>query len=327
MKLSIVTTLYKSEHYINEFCHRVSTVAEKLVGSDYEIILVNDGSPDSSLEVAIKTMETFSSVNIIDLSRNFGHHKALMTGLAHAQGEKIFLIDSDLEEEPEWLFSFDQQMEEECCDVVYGVQEKRKGGVFERYSGEIFYRFLQLLTKENLPKNITVARLMTRRYLNALLLHQEREIYIAGLWHITGFEQHAQSVKKQAFSETTYTFTKKIALLVNSITSFSNLPLVAIFYLGLMIVGGACCYTLFLVIQKFIFHKVLDGWTSIMASIWLLGGLIILFMGIIGIYLSKMFLEIKQRPYTIIRHFYKNKANAEYQDLLKQDKGIKSNLE
>lgn len=307
MKLSIIATLYKSEQYIKEFCQRVSLVAEKLVGTNYEIILVNDGSPDSSLHVAIETMETNSSVNVIDLSRNFGHHKAMMTGLAHAKGDKIFLIDSDLEEEPEWLLSFDQQMEEECCDVVYGVQVKRKGNLFERYSGKIFYRFLRLLTKEVLPENITVARLMSRRYINALLLHQEREVYIAGLWHITGFAQHAQNVTKQASSETTYTFAKKISLLVNSITSFSNLPLVAIFYLGLMIVVGSCCYITLLISQKFFWNKVLDGWTSIMASIWFLGGLIILFIGIVGMYLSKIFIEIKRRPYTIIRHVYKNK--------------------
>lgn len=314
MKLSIVATLYKSEKYIETFCQRISKAASQLVGTDYEIILVNDGSPDASLAVGIKAMEKYPALNIVDLSRNFGHHKAMMTGLSHAKGEKIFLIDSDLEEEPEWLLSFDKQMEEACCDVVYGIQEKRKGGFFERWSGELFYRILRLLANENLPSNITIARLMTRRYVNALLLHQEREIYITGLWHITGFEQQAKIVKKHATSETTYTFAKKVSLMVNSITSFSNLPLIAIFYLGSIILGGSCCYTLFLIIQKFYFHKILDGWTSIMASIWFLGGLIILFMGIVGIYLSKMFVEIKQRPYTIIRHHYTNKGTLSLKD-------------
>ncbi|KTD58298.1 glycosyltransferase, group 2 family protein (glycan biosynthesis) [Legionella sainthelensi] len=304
MKLSIVATLYKSEKYIIEFCQRLSLVAEQLVGNSYEIVLVNDGSPDDSLETAIKQMDQNPQIIVVDLSRNFGHHKAMMTGLAHARGEHIFLIDSDLEEKPEWLLSFAKQMKEECCDVVYGVQEVRKGGVFERWSGALFYRFLRFLSSEPLPTNITVARLMTRRYVNALLLHKEREIYIAGLWYLTGFEQHPQTVKKESSSETTYTLRRKVSLFVNSVTSFSNLPLVSIFYFGLLIMFFACSYIGWLIINKFLFHNILEGWTSVMASIWLLGGLIISFIGIVGIYLSKIFLEIKRRPYTIIRHIY-----------------------
>ncbi|WP_133139482.1 glycosyltransferase family 2 protein [Legionella genomosp. 1] len=304
MELSIVSTLYQSEQYIKEFCQRVSIVAEKLVGKDYEIILVNDGSPDNSLDIAISLMTEFPALKIVDLSRNFGHHKAMMTGLAQARGEKIFLLDSDLEEEPEWLFSFNEQLEAEFCDVVYGVQQKRKGSLFERYSGKLFYGILKLLIKERLPANITVARLMTRRYVNALLQHREQEIYIAGLWHITGFKQCPKTVKKHSSSKTTYTLGKKIALFTNSITSFSNLPLVMVFYIGLIIMGIACGYTSLLIFNKFFLHKVLQGWTSVMASIWLLGGLIISLIGIIGIYLSKIFIEIKNRPYTIIRHTY-----------------------
>lgn len=304
MKLSIVATLYNSEKYIHEFCQRVSVTARQLVDEDFEIVLVNDGSPDNCLDTAIALLEEFPSLVIVDLSRNFGHHKAIMTGLAHAKGEQIFLIDSDLEEEPEWLLSFSKQMINDDCDVVYGIQAKRKGKPFERWSGSLFYYLLRLLTKEPLPANITVARIMSRRYVNALLEHREQEIYIPGLWHATGFKQQPQIVKKHSSSETTYTFSKKISLLVNSITSFSNLPLVSIFYFGVIIMGVACCYTTLLIINKFFFHKVLDGWTSVMASIWLLGGLVISFIGIVGIYLSKIFIEVKPRPYSIVRHIY-----------------------
>lgn len=310
MKLSIVATLYHSEAHIHEFCQRVTKVAEQLVAQSYEIILVNDGSPDNSLNLAISLLDVHAQLVIVDLSRNFGHHKAMMTGLAHAQGDKIFLIDSDLEEEPEWLLSFARQMDEEQSDVVYGVQRKRKGRPFERMSGYLFYRFLQLLTSERLPANVTVARLMTRRYLNALLQHQEREIYIAGLWYITGFEQQPQFVNKYSSSKTTYTLQRKIALLVNSVTSFSNLPLISIFYFGLLLVLIACGYTGFLIINKFIYKSVVSGWTSLMASIWLLGGLVISFIGIIGVYLSKIFIEIKQRPYTIVRQIYQKKLST-----------------
>lgn len=305
MKLSIVATLYKSEAYINEFCKRVSAEAQKLSGNAYEIILVNDGSPDKSLELAISLMETNPHITVVDLSRNFGHHKAIMTGLAHAHGDRIFLIDSDLEENPEWLVPFAEQMHKEQCDVVYGVQQRRKGGFFERVSGRLFYSMLRILTGLDMPSNITVARLMTRRYVNALLLHKEREVFIAGLWHVTGFIQLPQMIKKEDKKETSYTFGRKISLMVNAITSFSNLPLIGIFYVGIIILFFSGAYTGFLIINRMFFHTVLTGWTSLMASIWFLGGLIISFIGIMGIYISKLFLEIKQRPYTIIRQIYK----------------------
>lgn len=304
MKLSIVATLYQSAAYLKEFYQRASAAAYQLVGDDYEIVLVNDGSPDNSLDLAIHLNQIDSHVVVVDLSRNFGHHKAMMTGLAYAQGEHVFLIDSDLEEEPEWLLSFAEQMKQEQCDVVYGVQAQRKGKFFERWSGQWFYYLFRLLTGLQLPQNAVTARLMSRRYVNALLRHQERELMIAGLWFITGFAQSAQTIRKQSTSETTYTFYRKVAVLVNSVTSFSNAPLIGIFYIGVTISLLAASYTAYLVISWLFFVKALSGWTSVMASIWLLGGLIISFIGVVGIYLSKIFSETKQRPYTIVRQVY-----------------------
>lgn len=304
MKLSIVATLYKSEPYIAEFCSRASAAARQVVGENYEIVLVNDGSPDNSLDIAVQICERDEHVMVVDLSRNFGHHKAMMTGLMHTRGESVYLIDSDLEEEPEWLLSFSEQMQREQCDVVYGIQEKRKGGFFERWSGHWFYSFFRTLTGLALPENVVTARLMSRRYVDALVRHDEREIFLAGLWQITGFNQQAQVIKKHNTSETTYTLGHKISLLVNSVTSFSNAPLIGIFYLGIGIslIAGTC--TAYLLINWLYFSKPLSGWTSVMASIWLLGGLVISFIGIIGLYLSKIFSETKRRPYTIVRHIY-----------------------
>lgn len=304
MKLSIVATLYKSAPYIAEFCSRTSAAAQQVAGDDYEIVLVNDGSPDNSLDIAVRLCESDAHVILVDLSRNFGHHKAMMTGLAHAGGEHVFLIDSDLEEEPEWLLSFTEQMQRERCDVVYGIQEKRKGNFFERWSGHWFYSFFRALTGLALPENIVTARLMSRRYVDALVRHDEREIFMAGLWQITGFDQRAQSVKKHSTSETTYTLGHKISLLVNSVTSFSNAPLIGIFYLGVVISLVAGISTTYLFVNWLFFAKPPSGWTSVMASIWLLGGLVISFIGIVGIYLSKIFSETKRRPYTIVRHVY-----------------------
>jgi putative glycosyltransferase len=307
MKLSVVATLYQSAPYIKEFYERASAAARELVGNDYEILLVNDGSPDNSLDLAIELTELDSNVVVIDLSRNFGHHKAMMTGLSHAKGERILLIDSDLEEEPEYLIDFAEQMNNDCCDVVYGVQEKRKGNWFERLSGQWFYPLIKVATGLALPENVVTMRLMTQRYVDALLLHEEREVFLAGLWHITGFDQRPQIVKKHSISETTYTLRKKVSLFINSVTSFSNLPLVGIFYVGISISLIAVFYIGYLVIQWLFLANPLSGWTSVMASIWLLGGMIISFVGVVGIYLSKIFSETKQRPYTIVRQIYAKK--------------------
>lgn len=309
MKLSMVATLYQSAAYIGEFYSRASMAARRVAGDDYEIVLVNDGSPDSSLELAIELTRRDPHLVVVDLSRNFGHHKAMMTGLSHAQGERIFLIDSDLEEEPECLISFAADMDTKPCDVVYGVQEKRKGGWFERWSGQWFYRVFRMLTGMALPENVVTARLMSRRYVEALLSHEEREVFMAGLWHITGFDQRAQVVKKHSNSETTYTFRRKMSVLVNSVTSFSNAPLVSIFYIGVSISLLAVAYITYLVGHWMFLARPMSGWTSVMASIWLLGGMIISFIGVVGIYLSKIFSETKRRPYTIVRQIYGRQQN------------------
>jgi putative glycosyltransferase len=154
------------------------------------------------------------------------------------------------------------------------------------------------------PRNIVTARLMSRRYVDALLQFREREMVISCLWVIAGFKQCARTVKKLSGSKTTYSLTKKIAQATNAITSFSEAPLRMIFYTGLIIFAGALLYAAYLVFFKLVLSTPMDGWTSVMVSIWLLGGMIISFVGVIGIYLSKIFTETKQRPSTIVREIY-----------------------
>jgi putative glycosyltransferase len=305
MKLSIVSTLYQSAPYIDELYARICKVATQLAGNDFEIILVNDGSPDNSLEASLNLHRNDARVVVIDLSRNFGHHKAMMTGLSEARGEIIFLIDSDLEEEPEWLISFDMQMHKECVDMVYGIQESRKGSKFEKITGGIFYKLFRLLTGINQPNNIVTARLMSRRYVQALISHEEREINIGGLWIITGFKQVSHLVNKHSTSQTTYTLSAKFNHLINAVTSFSSSPLVFTFYSGLLISITATIFIINLLIRYFFISAPPSGYTSLIASIWFFSGLIIFFLGIQGIYISKIFLEVKQRPNTIIRAIHR----------------------
>lgn len=303
MYLSIVTTLYKSAPYISEFYQRITLEAQKLT-SDYEIIFVNDGSPDNSLELARGLYEKDERVRVIDLSRNFGHHKAMMTGLSYARGDLIFLLDSDLEEEPELLSQFHEQYQTADVDVVYGVQEARKGNLIERTTGQLFYKLFNFISTYPVPENLITARLMSQRYVKALVDHKDREMFLAGLYAITGFEQTALKVKKLSKSKSSYTLSRKLSIFVNSITSFSNTPLVFVFYLGTLISFISVVAAIVLIIRKLFFNTLLTGWPSLIVSIWLLGGLTILSVGIIGIYLAKVFSETKQRPYTVIKYVY-----------------------
>ncbi len=298
--------MYKSQIYIEEFYKRVSYAAEKLSGTDYQIILVNDGSPDKSLEIAKNLADQDKKLIIVDLSKNFGHHKAIMTGLRFAEGEKVFLIDIDLEEQPEWLISFNDQLEQENCDVVYGVQEKRKGNLLERFTGYIFYKIFRAFTGIMQPDNITTARLMTKDYVRSLLLHKEKEINIGGLYLLTGFNQSPQKIQKLSNSPTTYSFSHKISHFINAISSFSSLPLRFSFYIGSILFISAVFFILYLVFL-YSFYQPPEGYISIIASIWMFSGLIILANSIQGIYLSKVFMEVKKRPLTIIKEVYQNK--------------------
>lgn len=306
MKLSIVTTLYKSERYIKEFYKRIKKAALE-VTPDYEIIFVDDGSPDNSLGAVLDIQHEDKSVVIVELSRNFGHHKAMMTGLKVAKGDLVFLIDCDLEEEPEWIKLFYDRLQKDQCDVVYGVQKKRKGKWFERLSGGIYYFILRKFTDLNIKKNIIVTRLMKRSYVNSLIRHREREIFMAGLWEITGYKQTAISVDKKDKGESVYTMRHKLSMLINSITSFSDRPLIYIFNIGFLISFASLFYILYLLIREVFFTVTISGWLSLMVSLWFLSGLIILFIGITGIYISKIFIETKNRPYTIVKkiHYFR----------------------
>ena len=306
MTLSIVTTLYNSAPYVEEFYVRVCTAAEQIT-EDYEIILVNDGSPDNSLEIVLSIYHKDPRVRVIDLSRNFGHHKAMMTGLMHARGKLVFLLDSDLEEEPELLEQFYQVLKAKDADVVYGVQEKRKGRLFERISGTLFFKLFNFLSTYPIPPNLITARLMTRKYVAALIRHQEREFVMSGLWALSGFKQVPITVKKHHKGESSYGLRRKLSHLVNSVTSFSGKPLVLIFYLGSILILISGVAALDLIIRRIFFGVMLQGWASLIVSIWLLGGITIFCVGIIAIYLSKIFIEVKQRPYTIIREVYETK--------------------
>jgi putative glycosyltransferase len=304
MKLSIVTTMYYSRDYLHEFYVRALAAVKKLEIS-YEFIFVDDGSPDDSVRVALDLQQMDASVKVVQLSKNYGHQRAIMTGLQYATGEHIFLIDCDLEEDPALLTEFWAKIHTQTdLDVVYGIQAKRKGRWFERTSGRLFYKILRFLSSVDYPADTLTARLMTRKYVDAIKKFQEKELDLWGVFILVGFKQEAVVATKGDKGSSTYTFQKKIRRSIEVITSLSSRPLYITFIFGILSFGVAAFTIAIILYKKFFLDVDVDGWTSILASVWLIGGMILLVLGVFGVYLSKMFLEIKSRPLTVVKNVY-----------------------
>lgn len=305
MRISIVSTLYRSSATLDEFFRRAGTAAERIT-HDVEFVLVNDGSPDDSLERALKLLAADPRVVVVDLARNFGHHKAMMTGLAHATGDLVFLIDCDLEEEPELLHRFHEEMVRTGSEVVYGVQSARRGGLFERITGAVFFSIVSHLSDEPLPRNVVTARLMAKDYVAALVQHQDREFAIAHLWLITGFRQTSLVVRKHSRSPTTYSIRRRLDMAIKHVTTTSTRILRYILYSGLIISGISLFIILYYILRYTLGGVGVDGFTSIIVSVWFFGGLLTLISGVIGIYIANILSEAKRRPYTIIRKVHRS---------------------
>lgn len=306
MQISIVATLFYSEPYLREFHARMADTVKKIT-PDYEIIFVNDGSPDKAREVALELQQADPRVTLIDLSKNFGHHRAIMTGLEYSSGDYVFLIDTDLEEDPELLTVFWEKMQEDQrTDVIYGVQEKRKGRFFERVSGKLHYKLFYYIAGFRYPSDTLTSRVMTRKYVDGLKTFTEKEMDVWGLFILNGFNQKSIVVHKKSKGTSTYTIMRKLRVAINSITSLTTRPLYFIFFLGGLLTLSSLVCCLYLLFNRWVNDVVVLPVTQLLASVWLLGGLIILMIGIVGIYLSKVFFEVKKRPLTIVKHIYKS---------------------
>jgi putative glycosyltransferase len=309
LKISVVSTLYRSAATIDEFYRRALEAASAL-SEDVELVLVNDGSPDGSLERALALNAADPRVVVIDLARNFGHHKAMMTGLAYAQGDLVFLIDSDLEEEPELLDRFHRRLGAGDCDVVYGVQDQRRGTFFERTAGDLFFSLVKLMSDHPLPRNIVTARLMTRDYVRALVRHRDREFLIGQLWLLSGFRQVALPVTKLSRSPSNYSLGKRIDMAIKYLTTTSTKLLYLVFYAGVIVSCMSVITILYFVFRYLLADIGVDGWTSLIVSIWFFGGVITLILGILGIYVANILSESKRRPYTVVRRVYRAPEEA-----------------
>lgn len=300
MRVSIVTTLYNSAPFVEEFFKR-SIAAVSPVTDDIEVVFVDDGSPDDSLRLARSLVGGDVDVKVVELSRNFGHFQAVMTGLGHADGDLIFLLDSDLEEPPELFAELYAPIASAPADVPvdvgFGVARRRKGGLVERVGGALFYRVLNALSGFEIPVNALMARVMTRRYVQALLTHQERELFLNGVMTITGFRQVAIPVDKSGKDTTTYTRLHRLSVALRAITAFSDRPLTFILVGGLALSAVAAIGVIVLVVTVVVFGvDYASGWASLLAGLCFFSGLTLASIGILGFYLGRVFVEVKARP-------------------------------
>ena len=305
-QVSIVSTLYRSRPFLDDFLAGCLEALRRLAISDFEIVLVNDGSPDDSLAHALARREDVTQLVVVDLSRNFGHHHAMQAGLRQACGDLVFLIDCDLEVSPLSLCSFHDKLRETGCDMVFGYQEKRKGGWFEQVSGGLFWKGFNLLSETRIPENIVTERLMTRRFVDALLQLGDHNLFLGGMMSWTGFHQVGIAVpKSQREGASTYTLLKRVNLMVNAVSSFSAQPLVWLFNLGALVTLASFSYVAYLVIRKLFFGDALLGFTSVMGLIALSLGILKMAVGLVGIYLGKVFTQVQNRPNYIIKDIHR----------------------
>jgi putative glycosyltransferase len=305
--LSVVTTLYFSEHTIQEFDFRIRKVARDL-GFLPEVIYVNDGSPDLSGEIVInQIMPTASDSTIyVELSRNFGHHKALLRGIREATGDYVFIIDSDLEEAPELLINYWAEMTNTNADLVEGFLSKRKGTWSERIFGDGAWRLIILLTRISIVPSLITARLFTKRFQSLLLTLNEKEVFIAGLFSHVGLKVSRIEVSKTSKTESTYSFRSKIRLTITGITSYSETPLKLILSMGLLVFGLSCAAFISLISLFFLGRITIPGWTSIMLLMIFLNSIVLISIGTIGLYILRIFGETKDRPLTLDSRVIRN---------------------
>jgi putative glycosyltransferase len=311
MQLSIVSTLYRSAAHLREFHARARAAAERIAG-DWELILVDDGSPDESLAIALELQRDDPRLTVIELSRNFGHHHALLIGLQQARGERVFLVDSDLEEEPEHLVEFWRRLDAEPdLDVVYGVRTNQRGRGVATLGSLLFDRLFNLLGETRIAPGSLNIRLMRRRYVDALQQIGERELFLTGVFDWLGFRQVAAPIQVKPRGATSYSLRRRLRLALASLTSFSSLPLKVSFWFGFVIAAGAFAYSLWIVLRVLVFDAAPpEGWASLMASIWFLGGTVLMAIGVLGAYVARIYREVKHRPVAVIRARHEPPARA-----------------
>ena len=299
--LSVVAPCFNEEGVLPEFVKRVGAVLDK-VGGSAEIVLVDDGSRDGTWAVMGEAAARDPRVVAVRLMRNHGHQLALTAGLSVCRGERVLIIDADLQDPPE-LLSDMMALMDQGADVVYGQRRVREGeSLFKRATAAAFYRVIGRLTDVEIPSDTGDFRLMTRRVLDLLLAMPERHRFSRGMVAWIGGKQVPLQYdrKARAAGETKYPLTKMVRFAIDAITAFSVVPLMASMTIGwIMAIVGFAFFVYSMI--GFVLGYNIPGWTSLMAATGLLGGMQFLMLGIIGAYLGRLYDQNKGRPLFMIR--------------------------
>lgn len=299
--LSVVAPCFNEEGVLPEFVRRVGAVLDG-VGGAAEIVLVDDGSRDGTWAAIGAAAARDPRVVGVRLMRNHGHQLALTAGLTICRGERVMIIDADLQDPPELLPDMIALMEQ-GADVVYGQRRMREGeSLFKRASAAAFYRLIGRLTDVEIPPDTGDFRLMTRRVLDLLLAMPERHRFIRGMVAWIGGRQVPLPYdrKARAAGETKYPLFKMVRFAVDAITAFSVVPLMASMTIGWIMAAVGFAFFVYSIVGYLLDYN-LPGWTSLMAAMGLLGGMQFLMLGIIGAYLGRLYDQSKGRPLFMIR--------------------------
>ncbi|WP_106797699.1 glycosyltransferase family 2 protein [Rhizobium sp. H4] len=310
--LSIVAPCHNEEEGLREFCRRASAAAQSVAGDAFELILVDDGSSDGTWEIISELAAKVPQVLGVRLLRNHGHQLASTAGLSASRGERILLIDADLQDPPELLLMMMPIMER-GADVVYGQRTRREGETwFKLATASLFYRTLSRLASVTIPRDTGDFRLMRRRVVDILLAMPERDRFIRGMVSWIGGRQVALPYERDArFAGTTkYPLRKMINFALDAITSFSTTPLRIATWLGMISAGIAMALLVYTFI-RWLQGETVTGWSSIMAAVSAFSAIQLICIGIIGEYLGRLVQESKKRPMFMIEAILRGNDRAE----------------
>jgi polyisoprenyl-phosphate glycosyltransferase len=296
--ISIVVPVYNEQEVIHEFNRRLSAVRADLAIAS-EVIYVNDGSKDTTLDQLKALQSDDRSIGIIDLSRNFGKEVALTAGLDHSRGAAVIVIDADLQDPPELIPTLIQRWKDDSADVVFAQRLSRAGeSRFKKFTAYAFYRVMNAIGGQRVPVDTGDFRLLSRRAVDALQRLRERHRFMKGLFAWIGFTQVAVPYQRDARfrGETKWNYWKLWNFSIEGITSFSIAPLKLSTYLGLVVALLSLIYGLYMIVRTIVYGNPVAGYPSLLVAVLFMGGIQLISLGIIGEYLGRVFNEAKQRP-------------------------------
>ncbi len=302
--VSIVSPVYQEEEGIEEF-HRRLVASMEGIDDDlaFEVVYVNDGSKDRSLDLLEKIAADDDRVRVVDLSRNFGHQVALSAGVDHARGDAVVVIDSDLQDPPEVIPEMIQRWRD-GFKVVYGVRTSRAGETrFKLLTSKIYYGLMDRISEVPLPRQAGDFRLLDRKVVDVLDQMPERNRYVRGMVAWVGFPQCAVEYERDArfAGSTNYTLGRMVRLALDGLTSFSDRPLRLATQLGVIVMALSFAVAAWTIVASlFDLGTSSRGWSSLMAVVLLLGGVQLLCIGVLGEYVGRVYRETKGRPLYVV---------------------------